>query len=58
MKLDLTRSDRGQRFVERISSVTLTLKKAKKAVLGYVQEAVIAFYQGKPAPMINPSHSY
>ena len=53
-----TRSDRGQRFVERISSVTLTLKKAKKAVLGYVQEAVIAFYQGKPAPMINPSHSY
>lgn len=47
-----TRSSRGQRFVERISSVVETLKKNGKNILSFLEEAILAFYQGKPAPYI------
>jgi len=48
-----TRSMRGQRFVERISSVVETLKKNGRNVLGYLEEALQAFYCGQPPPYIN-----
>jgi len=49
-----TRSERGQRFVERISSVVETIKKNGKNVLSYLEEALRAFYLGQPSPYINP----
>ena len=39
-----TRSDRGKRFVERVTTVSETLKKQGKSILGYFQEAVMSFY--------------
>ncbi len=50
-----TRSERGQRFVERISSVTQTLKRSGKNVFSYIQSAIKALYEGKEAPFINPT---
>lgn len=41
-----TRSQKGQRFVERISSVVETIKKNGKNVLSYLEEALKAFYRG------------
>jgi transposase len=49
-----TRSEKGQRFVERISSVVETIKKNGKNVLSYLEEALNAFYRGEPSPFINP----
>ena len=51
-----TRSDRGKRFVERISSVASTARKAGKNILSFVIESVSAFYSGDSAPLIEPSH--
>jgi transposase len=48
-----TRSARGQRFVERISSVVETLKKNGKSILGYLEEALRAHYRGQPSPHID-----
>lgn len=45
-----TRSVRGKRFVERITTVVETLKKQGKGVLQFVEEAVEAFYRGQPPP--------
>jgi len=42
-----TRSDRGKSFVERITSISQTLRKQKKNVLQFVQQAVAAFYGEK-----------
>lgn len=53
-----TRSERGQRFVERISSVTQTLKKADAGIFAYLIDAVQAFYCGKSAPLVNPVLGY
>ncbi len=39
-----TRSDRGQRFVERITTVAQTVKKQGKNILSTIQEAVGKFY--------------
>jgi len=47
-----TRSDRGQRFVERISSVAETVKRHGKNALKFIQDAVANFFAGKPAPYI------
>ena len=47
-----TRSPRGQRFVERITSVVETLKKNTTNVLYFLEEAVRAFYKGSPSPSI------
>lgn len=48
-----TRSEKGQRFVERISSVVETIKKNGKKVLSYLEEALKAFYRGQPSPYIH-----
>ena len=50
-----TRSKRGQKFVERITSVVETLKKNHKSPLKFLENALISFYQKKPSPLINPS---
>ena len=53
-----TRSERGKRFVERISSIAATARKAKRNVLAYVTESVQSFYLGKPSPIINHAHGF
>jgi transposase len=53
-----TRSKRGQRFVERISSVTQTLKKVGTGIFAYLIDVIQAFYCGKPAPLVNPTSGY
>lgn len=50
-----TRSSRGQRFVERISGVTETLKKNGGNVLQFLEESMRAFYRSEPAPFISPA---
>ena len=47
-----TRSDRGQRFVERITSVVETAKRHGKNALSFIQDAVANFFAGKSAPYI------
>lgn len=47
-----TRSERGKRFVERITSVAETVKRHGNNVLKFIQEAVTLFYARKPAPYI------
>lgn len=46
-----TRSDRGQRFVERISTIAETLKRSCDNILGFIVKAIKAFYAGEPAPL-------
>jgi len=50
-----TRSERGQKFVERITSVVETLKKNQKRPLQFLEDAIIAFYRKQPPPSIAPS---
>ena len=47
-----TRSDRGQRFVERITSVAETVKRHHQNVLRFIQDVVTNFFAGKPIPHI------
>jgi transposase len=47
-----TRSERGQRFVERVTSVVETVKRHGKNALRFIQDAVENFFLGKPAPHI------
>jgi len=47
-----TRSERGQKFVERITSVVETLKKNQRRPLQFLEDAIIAFYRKQPAPSI------
>jgi len=47
-----TRSARGQRFVERITSIVETAKRHGKNALRFIQDAVTNFFAGKPAPHI------
>jgi transposase len=47
-----TRSDRGKRFVERITSVAQTLKRRKRSILSFLQEVIAGFYNKTTAPLI------
>ena len=47
-----TRSGRGQRFVERITSVAETVKRHGQNVLRFIQDVVVSFFTGKPVPYI------
>ncbi|NGX34520.1 MAG: hypothetical protein K1060chlam1_00873 [Candidatus Anoxychlamydiales bacterium] len=49
-----TRSDRGKRFVERITSITQTLRRQGKNVLSFIQEAVICHFSHEKPPIICP----
>jgi transposase len=50
-----TRSPRGRRFVERITSVVETIKKNGINVLDFLETSVRAFINRQPAPLINPA---
>lgn len=47
-----TRSDRGQKFAERITSIAETVKKQSKNALKFIQEAVENYFEGKAPPHI------
>lgn len=53
-----TRSDRGKFFVERISTVAETLRKANCNILSFITKAVSAFYSGEAAPLLTPSYGF
>lgn len=53
-----TRSDRGKFFVERISTVAETVRKASSNILAFITKAVSAFYSGEAAPLLAPSHGF
>lgn len=50
-----TKSDRGKRFVERITTVTQTLRKQGGNAVKYIQAATRAFFQKTSPPYINPA---
>lgn len=47
-----TRSDRGKRFVERITTVAQTLKRQSQSILSFVQEVIVGFYNKAATPFI------
>lgn len=49
-----TQSERGSRFVERILTVSATLKQQNRHILSYLTEACEAYLRGEPAPSILP----
>ena len=53
-----TKSSRGENFVEKISSIASTLKKAKKNVLDFIAETVKAFYLNSTSPFISAAHYF
>ena len=53
-----TRSNRGENFVEKISSVAGTVKKSHENVLNFVTDALNAFYSNQAAPFVSPIHSF
>ena len=53
-----TRSQRGQYFVERISSLAETVRKAGNNILGFITKAVSAFFSGEGAPFVYPSGNF
>lgn len=48
-----TRSDRGKRFVERITTVAQTLKRQSQSILSFIQEVIIGFYNKSATPFIS-----
>lgn len=53
-----TRSDRGKYFVERISTVAETVRKAGSNILAFITKAVSAFYHGETAPLLVPANGF
>jgi len=53
-----TRSNRGKRFVERITTIAQTLKRQSKSILTFIQEAVIGFYNRTSAPFISEAFGF
>lgn len=53
-----TRSERGQAFVQTISSVSGTLRRSGANVFSFLTDVIARFYQGLDAPMIQPSHGF
>lgn len=47
-----TRSDRGKKFVERITTVSQTLKRKSQSILSFIQEAIVGYYNKVTAPFI------
>jgi transposase len=50
-----TRSERGDRFAERIMTVVHTLRKQGRHVLSYLEQAYVAALRGKPCPSLMPN---
>jgi transposase len=53
-----TRSERGKKFVERVTSVAQTVKKQGKNVLCFIQEAVANFYCKLSAPFVSEAMGF
>lgn len=53
-----TRSERGQRYVETITTVSETVRRTKENILSFLQEAVLRFYRGMDAPFIQPEFNF
>ena len=53
-----TRSERGQKFVERITSVAETVKKAGQSVIGFLRKAIKFRYEEVAAPYICKPSGY
>ena len=53
-----TRSERGKKFVERITAVSQTLKRQSKSILGFIQEAVVSFYAKSSSPFISEAMGF
>lgn len=47
-----TRSERGKRFVERITTVSQTAKRQSRNILGFIQEAIVSFYAQTRSPFV------
>jgi transposase len=50
-----TRSDRGERFVARITTVAETLKRHGMSVLRYIEKVLRCAYRGEAPPQISPA---
>jgi transposase len=48
-----TRSDRGKKFVERITTVAQTLKRQSLSILSFIQETIVGFYNRAAPPFIS-----
>jgi transposase len=53
-----TRSARGERFVERMTTVAETVRKAGNNILNFITKAVLAFYKREATPSISPCFSF
>jgi transposase len=49
-----TRSERGDRFAERVMTVVHTLRKHGRNVLSYLEQAFVAALRGEPSPALMP----
>jgi transposase len=49
-----TRSERGDRFAERVMTVVHTLRKRGRHVLSYLEQVCIAAPRGQPNPALMP----
>jgi transposase len=50
-----TRSERGDRFAERVMTVVHTLRKQERHVLSYLEQVCIAALRGQPSPALMPA---
>jgi len=50
-----TRSERGDRFAERVMTVVHTLRKQRRHVLSYLEQACIAALRARPNPSLMPA---
>jgi len=53
-----TRSERGKKFVERVTTITQTLKRQAKNVLTFIQEVIISFYNKETTPFISEAMGF
>lgn len=53
-----TRSDRGQRFVERVSTVCGTLKRTSQNIFEFLKKAISSFCSGMESPFICPAFGF
>ncbi len=53
-----TRSERGKRFVERITTVTQTLRKQGQNVLSFIQRVITSFYYKSQPPFASESMGF
>ena len=53
-----TRSDRGKKFVERVTTIAQTIRKQGGNVLRFVQQAIECFYSRTLPPLISEAMGF